>query len=409
MAGNLFVSKSILNTAIFLVVISLFIKPAIASDHVDGQVTIDHPMADISDLFTFPSPNKPGHMVIVMNVYPFVPYDGHFAHQVKYQLAIRNLQPLQAGTNGVFKLKGETKYISCLFDTPHDEQHWATCKFPVNKQIKFKVDEVAENAADGIKVFAGRRADPFIFNSTWFAEIVKKGKLPKPGVSNNMSNLNALSIIVELDVKKVLGESASSLWAIAGETLTLDPGATTYRRIDRVGRPEVSNARLVNKNNSKDLRNMYNAADTFETDAAIYKEFRQRLFSNLAYFDNLDNRVDWSDSKRGLYADILLNDFLVLDMSKPFVIGSYFDIEMFILKGKAYNTPGGRVPGDVIIDKLFNNMINAGKSNDVTMGIPQATALPEANFPYVGDYHSNPIAWLLPGIARSAAEKLAMD
>ncbi|MDH5182059.1 MAG: DUF4331 domain-containing protein [Gammaproteobacteria bacterium] len=392
--------------------ISLFIvmtNSAFASDHVDGRVTIDHPMADISDLFAFPSPTKPGHMVVVMNVYPFVPHNGHFAHQVLYQIAVRNLELTRPGPHGLFKYKGATKVFSCRFETPHEGDHYATCTLPTGKAFKFKVDDVATSDADGVRIFAGRRADPFIFNSSWFAEIVKQGKLPEPGVSNNMSNINALSIIFEFDVKKVLGDAPTTLWAVAGETLTMDEGATTYRRIDRVGRPEVSNARLVDRKKVNDLRDLYNRQDTFAVDPAAYRQFRERLISNLTYFDNLDKVLDWKENDRAVFADVLLHDFLVLDMSKKFVIDAYFDIEMSTIRNQSYSRAGGRVPGDIIIDKLFTNMINGGQGRAITMGIAAPTALPQPNFPYLGEHHSNPIAWLLPVLARDAAVKLAME
>ena len=41
------------------------------SDHGSGPRAIADPVADISDFYVFPSPERPGEVVLVMNVFPF--------------------------------------------------------------------------------------------------------------------------------------------------------------------------------------------------------------------------------------------------------------------------------------------------------------------------------------------------
>ena len=41
------------------------------SDHISGPRALAEPVADITDVYAFPSPERPGHLVVVMNTLPF--------------------------------------------------------------------------------------------------------------------------------------------------------------------------------------------------------------------------------------------------------------------------------------------------------------------------------------------------
>ena len=40
------------------------------ADHFSGPRALADPASDITDVFTFPSPERPGHLVLVMDVFP---------------------------------------------------------------------------------------------------------------------------------------------------------------------------------------------------------------------------------------------------------------------------------------------------------------------------------------------------
>jgi hypothetical protein len=42
------------------------------SDHGAGPRSIANPEIDITDVFAFPSPERPGNLVLVMNIFPFM-------------------------------------------------------------------------------------------------------------------------------------------------------------------------------------------------------------------------------------------------------------------------------------------------------------------------------------------------
>jgi hypothetical protein len=40
------------------------------ADHFSGPRALADPASDITDVFTFPSPERPGHLVLVLDVFP---------------------------------------------------------------------------------------------------------------------------------------------------------------------------------------------------------------------------------------------------------------------------------------------------------------------------------------------------
>ncbi|ODS22924.1 hypothetical protein AB835_11525 [Candidatus Endobugula sertula] len=67
------------------------VPQAMASDHVDGEITIEHPVSDLSDLYAFPSPTDPKRLVLILNSYPLVPSNGHFSDRLTYSFLIKPL------------------------------------------------------------------------------------------------------------------------------------------------------------------------------------------------------------------------------------------------------------------------------------------------------------------------------
>jgi Domain of unknown function (DUF4331) len=43
------------------------------ADHFSGPRALADPASDITDVFAFPSPERPGHLVLVLDVFPVAP------------------------------------------------------------------------------------------------------------------------------------------------------------------------------------------------------------------------------------------------------------------------------------------------------------------------------------------------
>src|SRR5262249_40404168 len=139
-----------------------------------------------------------------------------------------------------------------------------------------------------------------------------------PKGTNTLDGLDILTIVVDLDVAKVLGPAAGTVFAVAAETVTAGPYPL---RLERLRRPEVKNILLSDNgvdtaNKVVDLRDLYNQEDPFRPSPTYLGAYRARLNANLAFFDGLDGKLDWSVSPDGNHplTELLLADFLVVDV-----------------------------------------------------------------------------------------------
>jgi hypothetical protein len=100
--------------------------------------------------------------------------------------------------------------------------------------------------------------------------------------------------------------------------------------------------------------------------------------------DRLDGRTDWPLGPDGAHplTELLLADYLIVDVSRPYSADSFFEIEQATLEGRAHQTCGGRSLNDDVIDKLLTLLVNGGKGPRVSDGVDRL-ATPVLNvFPY---------------------------
>ena len=62
------------------------------SDHFSGPRALAGPAGDISDVYAFPSPKRPGHLALVMSVRPLAAPDTSFSDAIVYRLRLRPLE-----------------------------------------------------------------------------------------------------------------------------------------------------------------------------------------------------------------------------------------------------------------------------------------------------------------------------
>ena len=146
---------------------------------------------------------------------------------------------------------------------------------------------------------------------------------------------NVLSLVIEVD-SQLLG--GAGLVGVVAETLTR---GKVQVRIERVGRPEVKNMMLAPKefdpvNRDLEIRDLYNMEDAFHLGDSYAGAYRARLNANLAFWDGLDGKADWPLDEEGNHplTDLVLADFLVVDVTKPYVEhGSFLEIELAARRG----------------------------------------------------------------------------
>jgi hypothetical protein len=368
------------------------------SDHISGPRALADPIADITDLYAFPSPSEPQNLVLVMNTMPFAQPSDLFSDGLIYRFRIRPLSPTTPdGYRAPFGPSGDEFVIDCVFTDPTGEQdarvQEGTCTTSAGGAVTFEVGDPAGGSAPGLRVFGGVRWDPFIMDAPAALKTIATRKLAFTDPSAiYLDGKDVLSIVVEID-PAVFGDV--SLVGVVAETLTR---GRLNVRIERVGRPEVKNMMLAPKdfdtvNRDLEIRDLYNMEDAFHLGGSYVGAYRARLNANLAFWDGLDGRTDWPLDENGTHplTELVLADFLVVDVTKPYAEqGSFLEIELAARRSEPHRTCGGRALNDDVIDILFTQLINAGNGPVIRDGVDHSSRPAGRTFPYLAEPNPDP-------------------
>ena len=369
------------------------------ADHFSGPRILFDPASDIADVFAFPSPDRPGCLVLVLDVFPAAAPTALFSDAITYRFRIRPVAP--AADRTAFTV-GDTGYgLDFTFATPgripgSDEPlQLGTCTTSSGEEVLFLVGGEKPTEAEGLRIFAGPRLDPFFIDLAGVLAADATQKLAfRPGADNVLEGMNVLSIVVEVDPEVVFGLDCGPLLGVVGETVT--SGGRPVR-LERMGRPEIKNVVLASKshdpvNSDLEIRDLYNEEDAFALRPDYAEAYRARFDANLAFFDRLDGELVWPPDDRGTHplTELLLADFLVVDISKPFAEDSCFEIETALLAGRPHATCGGRAPNDDIVDTLYTLLVGGVDGPRISDGVDQATRPATHDFPYLVAPNPNP-------------------
>ena len=332
------------------------------SDHVDGPRSIGDPAADVTDLFAFTSPENPARTVLAACVFPSAGENAIFSNVIDHSIVVRHVAVAGVGNAAKFQPASEEIRLSFRFevlkrDAAGKVSQRGVCTLPDGRHLALTVnDEKGASTPEGdVRVFAGLRSDPFYL--AWIARELKK-------VPNLLQNDNVLCMVVEFDTRRVLDPTKGSLCGVIAETVPIPrpPGALGYPvpRIDWIGRPEQTNMRFNNPAmvGVDDLRDLWNQQTPFAIPTALQPLFLQRLKDSLTVWDGLDGKADWTPEDLAADANVFLDDFLLFDVSRPITDQSHLEIEKSTLRGRPYETGGGRTIDANVIDILLTWLVN---------------------------------------------------
>jgi hypothetical protein len=369
------------------------------SHHISGPRAMAEPAADITDLYAFPSPGHPGHLVLVLNTLPFAPPSAVFSDGLIYRFRLRPLIVDAREKQVPFAAAGEEIMIDCVFSAPLNEyrsggpEQEGTCRGPAGETVSVTLGDERGHQAHGVRVYAGPRWDPFMMDAPAALATIATGQLAFTDPSAiYLDGKNVLSLVVEVD-RAVLGDAG--LYGVIGETLTRGRPSI---RLERAGRPEVPNLMLAPKqfdpvNRDLEIRDLYNMEDAFHLSRAYQGAYRARLNANLAFWDGLDGKTDWPARDDGAHplTELILADYLVVDVAKPYAEqGSFLEIEFAAWRGEAHRTCGGRALNDDVMDTMFTLLVNAGNGPVIRDGVDQATRPASRVFPYLAPPNPDP-------------------
>lgn len=367
------------------------------SHHISGPRAVAEPIADITDLFAFPSPERPGRLVLVLDTLPFAEPDARFSDSLVYRFRLRPLRRAAPDDPAPFRSASEDEYrVDCVFSTPDGGETGAqqvTCALPGGEVVTAQVGDEQGGESPSARVFAGARWDPFILDAPAGLRTIATGKLAftEPG-SIYLDGKNVLGLVVELDCALLDG---ATLLGVVGETLT---AGKLNVRLERAGRPEVPNFMLAPKehdqvNRDLELRDLWNMDDAFHPSHDYEGAYRARLNANLAFWDGLDGRTDWPPDERGAHplTELMLADFLVVDVTKPYAEqGTFLEIERAARRGDEHETCGGRALNDDVMDTLLTLLVNGFDGPVVRDGVDRSSRPASATFPYLAAPNPDP-------------------
>jgi hypothetical protein len=377
------------------------------SDHGSGPRAFSDSAVDITDMYVFPSPERPGALVLVLNAFPFAGPTARFSDVIDYRLRVRPVTTASPGAGASFTVSGTEYTFSCRFAVPVDGQaQEGTCTAPNGETVSFRVNDEEGVKGHALRVFVGMRMDPFFFDGPAVLRSVASRKLEftNPG-NSTVYRQNILSIVIEFEVAAMFAAGDGPLFAVVGETaMTSKPSI----RLERYGRPDVKNVVMFPKdfdsvNRDLEIRDLYNGEDAFNLGPAYLAAYHSRMNANLAFWDGLDGKADWPLDPDGRHplTELLLADFMVIDVSKPFAENSFFEIEQTLLKGAPHATCGGRALNDDSMGTFMTVYVNGGNGPRISHGIDGPAVPASRAFPYLVPPEPNPPKPKLPALGPS--------
>ena len=353
------------------------------SDHFSGPAVMGDPSVDITDFYAFVSPERPGNLVLIMDVFPLATSQSFFSDVVTHRFRLR---PLMRSNGSI--THGPLEYtIDVRFS---DVSEGAVQKGSVvtsdGREASFVLGEALEE--QGMRIFAGLVSDPFFMDVEAALRTDLSGKFSFDTAVNTVHFRDVLSIVVEVPFAAIVKrfDGVTLVGGIA-ETLVTRQGRPI--RLERVGRPEIKNVIMANpmrdpRTKGVELRDLYNREDAFALSKVYRPLYESRLDVNLAFWDSLDGTTAWPLAPDGRHPlrDLIMDDFLILDLAQGFVPGSFLEIERALVNNRPHKSAGGRWLEDDILDELVM-FVNGDRTEGLGDGVDAPSKPASLSFPYV--------------------------
>lgn len=354
------------------------------SDHFSGPAVMGDPSIDITDFYAFLSPERAGNLVLIMDVFPMATSQSFFSDVVTHRFRLRPLMR----SNGTIK-HGDAEYIIDIRfnDVPEGTSvQRGNVVTSDGRETSLVVGEALDN--DRLRIFTGLISDPFFMDVEAALRTDISGKPSFDTAVNTVQLRDVLSIVVEVPFAAIVErfDGVTLIGAIA-ETIVTRRGRPI--RLERVGRPEIKNVMLANqmrgaRTKGVELRDLYNREDAFALSKVYRPLYESRLDASLAFWDGLDSKTAWPLAPDGHHplSDLLMDDFLILDLAHGFGPGGFLEIERALVNNRPHKAAGGRWLEDDILDELLM-FVNGDGGERMGDGVDAPTKPASLSFPYV--------------------------
>jgi hypothetical protein len=155
-----------------------------AADHLDSPTAAMNPMADIGDVYAWMN-NDASKVNLVMTVSPADDGTRHFDKSVQYVWHVTSHPGATAAA--AFEKPGTEVNVMCTFTSDTAIQCWVASGTTTLDYVKGDPSTSGVTSSDGkLKVFAGRRSDPFYFNLGGFhaAQAIVEGAIANNAIAS---------------------------------------------------------------------------------------------------------------------------------------------------------------------------------------------------------------------------------
>ena len=166
------------------------------SDHFSGPAVMGDPAVDITDFYAFPSPERPGNLVLIMNVFPLATSQSFFSDVLTHRFRLRPLT-----WSGASVTTGTAEHtIDVTFSDVAEGSSVQTARVVTSdgREASFVVGKVL--AKNGMRAFAGLVSDSFFMDVEAALRTDLSGKLSFDTAANTVQFRDVLSIVVEVPV-----------------------------------------------------------------------------------------------------------------------------------------------------------------------------------------------------------------
>lgn len=356
-----------------------------ATDHIDGGFSVNAPTTDLTDLYAFTVGPQQEKLVVILNIVTAAQPWEYPNPAARFEIVFGAVSRGEASPE--LRLIPTPRYrISCTW-----QEHGATCIGPDAVRMEVPLDVITEPSP--LRIFVGRRSDPFALNGIWASELAVKNSLPEPFDANIIQGFNVFSVVAEIDIGNVMPNLSGFAIALGAE---VRDGTGDYI-LDRIGRPEIANIALQT-NTGLDLRDELNTFPALEIPPGFRNQMLLRLRANLDRYDSMDPTPYQSDKDE--LAEILADDFLTIDTALPCNGARYFDLETAVLTGVPAVSCGGRPLQQDVIDSVYGLLVRGNARDDISDGVANPTRHPQERFPYLSEPNTGSIAILQALIGR---------
>src|SRR5437763_12922599 len=126
------------------------------SDHISGPRALAEPIADITDVYAFASPERQGHLGLVQNTLPFAQPSAQFSDGLVYRFRLRPLAAGGPNDPAPFAVAEEEFVFDCVFSDPAAGdgalRQEGACSTPAGDMVSFRVGDEQGGAGHGLRV-----------------------------------------------------------------------------------------------------------------------------------------------------------------------------------------------------------------------------------------------------------------